>query len=460
MKPTKVRPCDAWAESLAAHHPDDLPPDVRTALNAHLRECESCRAVYASYQHVAHLVGQLSDFAMPAGLPPKLLEEWGEPDRDAVYFKMPVKSTYPLGARQRRKPSEDILHLVIEIGPGTQGAYPVTLRSGVDSARGVFHMSAASVTGMPSVPDWNWLAAQEPQHIQDFGQGLFEALFSKDISPYYTESLEFAARQKVPLRLSLSLQGPELERVPWEVLYDPSLAAYLSLTPDIQLARIVDAPAQLARPLARARPLRILGINSSWSTRQGEVGPKTRRQHQQAPKAFAALQEYGFIEWHEVMPTSWQEALEYAQADSWHSIHIAAQISPDPETEDASLSLGRTGDPIQQIKASQIAQALAAHASLQVMVLTPPALSSIHQAGNSAQAAKVLVRQGIPAVLNIPTHLSEQTEALFTQFFYEAQAQGRSVAGATASARRACARETANSPEGAAMVLYLSALGA
>lgn len=460
MKPTKVRPCDEWAESLAAHHPNDLPPDVRAALNAHLRECEACQTVYASYQQVARLVGQVPDFSLPAGLPPKLLEEWEQSGKDDTPIKMPLKSTYPLPARQRRKPSEDILHLVIEIGPGTQGEYPVTLRSGGDSAHRVFKMPAAGVSGMPPLPDWTWLAAQEPEHIQLFGQRLFEALFSRSISPHYVESLEEAARQKVPLRLSLSLQAPELERVPWEVMYDPHLATYLSLAPDLQLARIVDAPAQPARPLARMRPLRILGINTSWSSRQGDGEPRPRSQHQQAPKAFTALQEYGFIEWQEIMPISWQEALEYAQAGSWHSVHIAAQVSSDGETEDASLDLGGTGDPLQPIKASHIAHTLAGLSSLQVVVLTPSAAPSIDQSDGFAKAAKTLVRQGIPAVLSIPTRLNEQAADLFTQFFYEAQAQGRSAAGATARARRGSARATVSSPAGAAVALYLSALGA
>jgi hypothetical protein len=460
MKQSKGRPCDEWAERLAAHHPDDLAPDVRAALNTHLKECESCRAVYFGYQHVAQLVEQLPDFSLPAGLPPKLLEEWGKPDEDEESIGAQKDSKPQRQIRRRWETAGELLHLVIEIGPGAEGAYPVTLHAGEDTARGIFQMPAADAPGMPPLPDWNWLAAQEPEPIQHFGQRLFAALFQESISAFYTEGLELAARQQIPLRLSLSLQAPELERVPWEALYDPHLATYLSLAPEIELVRIVVAPARPARPLARMQPLRILGITPSLKSHQGEDGLRSKDQHQQAPKALAGLQAYGLIEWQEVTPASWQEALEVLQADSWHSIHIAAQISPVPEGEDATLSLGETGAPVQQIRASHLAQRLAGHPSLQVVVLTPSAGPSVPQPDGFAKAAASLVRQGVPSVLSIPTHLSEQTEEPFTRFFYEAQAQGRSVAGATAKARRVSARATASSPEGAAAVLYLNALGA
>lgn len=459
MKQHTIRPCDEWAEHLAAHHPDDLAPDVRAARDAHLKECESCRTVYAGYMHVAQLVEQLPDFSLPAGLPPKLLEEWGQPDENETSSAAQRDSKPQLQTKRRWGTAEELLHLVVEIGPGAEGTYPVTLHAGEDVARGIFQMPAADAPGMPLLPDWNWLAAQAPEPIQHFGQRLFTALFQGSISAFYTEALEFAARQQVPLRLSLSLQAPELERVPWEVLYDPHLATYLSLAPEIELARIVVAPARPARPLARMQPLRILGINPSWRNPQSEGGLRSKSQQQQAPKALAGLQAYGLIEWQEVTPASWQEALESLQADSWHSIHIAAQISPAPEAEDATLSLGETGAPIQQIKAIHLAQTLAGHPSLQVVVLTPPAGPSVPQASGFGKAAASLVRQGVPAALSIPTHLSEQIEEPFTRFFYEAQAQGRTVAAATAKARRASAHATASSPAGAVVALYLNALG-
>lgn len=45
-------PCPVWAELLAAVHPDDLKPEEREALNAHIQSCESCAAVLAEYRRM------------------------------------------------------------------------------------------------------------------------------------------------------------------------------------------------------------------------------------------------------------------------------------------------------------------------------------------------------------------------------------------------------------------------
>lgn len=50
-KPFPV-PCAAWANRLAALHPDDLTSDEQAALKHHLANCSACAAVYAAYQQI------------------------------------------------------------------------------------------------------------------------------------------------------------------------------------------------------------------------------------------------------------------------------------------------------------------------------------------------------------------------------------------------------------------------
>lgn len=56
MKPSQTKsfpvPCAAWANRLAALHPDDLTPDEQVALKHHLASCPACTAVYAAYQQI------------------------------------------------------------------------------------------------------------------------------------------------------------------------------------------------------------------------------------------------------------------------------------------------------------------------------------------------------------------------------------------------------------------------
>src|SRR6266567_8186796 len=49
MKDPMIQPCKAWAEKLAATHPDDLTPSEWTKLKDHITRCPACAAVRAEY---------------------------------------------------------------------------------------------------------------------------------------------------------------------------------------------------------------------------------------------------------------------------------------------------------------------------------------------------------------------------------------------------------------------------
>jgi anti-sigma factor RsiW len=50
MKDPMFQPCAAWAEKLAATHPDDLSPTEWAELEAHIAHCQACAAVRAEYR--------------------------------------------------------------------------------------------------------------------------------------------------------------------------------------------------------------------------------------------------------------------------------------------------------------------------------------------------------------------------------------------------------------------------
>ncbi len=83
MKRRMPRPCDTWAEQLAALHPADLTSAERAALAAHLATCPTCAAARADYQRMDMQIRRLPDPQPFDGLPPRLLELWAEEDRRA-----------------------------------------------------------------------------------------------------------------------------------------------------------------------------------------------------------------------------------------------------------------------------------------------------------------------------------------------------------------------------------------
>jgi hypothetical protein len=50
MKDPMFQPCAAWAEKLAATHPDDLSPTEWAALEAHIAHCPACAAIRVEYR--------------------------------------------------------------------------------------------------------------------------------------------------------------------------------------------------------------------------------------------------------------------------------------------------------------------------------------------------------------------------------------------------------------------------
>jgi len=74
----QMRPCTQWATRLAVLRPRDLLARENADVAAHLDRCLACRKLYDEYQEVARMIQSLPDLHMPAGLPPQLLEEWGE----------------------------------------------------------------------------------------------------------------------------------------------------------------------------------------------------------------------------------------------------------------------------------------------------------------------------------------------------------------------------------------------
>jgi hypothetical protein len=80
MKTSVPHPCPAWAAQLAAAQSNDLSPEERAALEAHLASCETCRAAQERYAEMDAAILRLPAPALP-DLPAKLLAQWQAEDR-------------------------------------------------------------------------------------------------------------------------------------------------------------------------------------------------------------------------------------------------------------------------------------------------------------------------------------------------------------------------------------------
>src|SRR5690348_7807774 len=69
-------PCAKWAEQLAATHPDDLAPEVRAALRAHVSSCATCEGILKDYYAMDERIHRALQVSIQPELSPQLLNLW------------------------------------------------------------------------------------------------------------------------------------------------------------------------------------------------------------------------------------------------------------------------------------------------------------------------------------------------------------------------------------------------
>ncbi|MGH9503271.1 MAG: anti-sigma factor family protein [Terriglobales bacterium] len=76
--PRKVRvlelDCSAVRRELVNYMEEDLKPALRAQIDAHLRNCQHCRAVYDGVRNVVQLLGSEGSIELPSGFSQRLYE--------------------------------------------------------------------------------------------------------------------------------------------------------------------------------------------------------------------------------------------------------------------------------------------------------------------------------------------------------------------------------------------------
>ncbi len=97
--------------------------------------------------------------------------------------------------------------------------------------------------------------------IKHTGIQLFDALFKDHIRDRFRESTG-RLRENERMRIRLRVLSPELQRVPWEMLYDVERQEYLALSKRLSLVRYVHTP-KPAAPIKHPTPLKLLVVIST-----------------------------------------------------------------------------------------------------------------------------------------------------------------------------------------------------
>jgi hypothetical protein len=147
-----------------------------------------------------------------------------------------------------------MMGLDINIGLGIAGKYPVTvLDSATGQANGEFVIPWNKDELASLLARMNNFQTTDDD-LREFGAQLFSAIFNGDIRTKYDAAYGAWLSGSDILRVRLRLQDPELQRLPWELMWDKTVGNFLLGSGRIQLSRHLPAPhpgsvASLGKPI-------------------------------------------------------------------------------------------------------------------------------------------------------------------------------------------------------------------
>jgi WD40 repeat protein len=348
----------------------------------------------------------------------------------------------------------------LEIGLGSGQDYPVAvLRSPAGEAHATmrFPFDEAALdtyheTIQAAMSGSGQARRQASQTVQDFGQQLFEALFTGNIRSCYDVSQREATRQDDRgLRVKLRVQAPDLAALPWEFLYDARQGEYLCLSRQTPLVRYLELP-QSAEPLQIKPPLRILGMVASPSNQEQLDIPRERGRIEEA---LSDLQARGLVELTWLEGQTWRDLQRAMRAGPWHIFHFIGHGGFDPRSDEGVLLLADEQGKASLLTATQMGHLLADHRSLRLALLNACEGASGSQRDLFSSTAATLARRGIPAILAMQYEITDRAAIECTRAFYEALADALPVDAAVSEARKAITLSIANTLEWATPVLYM-----
>ncbi len=357
------------------------------------------------------------------------------------------------------------LDVELEVGRNTGGSYPVVARVGGEVATAQLLVAAMEFDSQLAVA-WSAVPAssslvdtaedsaapnENGQHMRGLGRQLFEALIVDDVRDLYVASRERATEQGCTMRLVLRVLPVELGRFPWEFLFDPERQDYLGLSLSLVRHPEVLAPRQ---PLQAPAPLRILGMVIDSGDQDAAA---VDEQRQRVGAELAGWEREGLVELGWVAgPTSGdlEEALDRGQ---WQVLHVVDRGGSDEIVDERTPALFRNRTHL--IASDDVSRLLADHHTLRLVVLDSCGPGSGGVGDGFADAAGVLVRRGIPAVVAMQFELTDSAAIRFAQTLYHSVATCQPVDIGVLRGRRALRLAQKDSLEWGAPVLYLRAPG-
>ena len=292
------------------------------------------------------------------------------------------------------------------------------------------------------------IESQERRLLEDFGNRLFQAVFSEPVRDCLRRSRLVADDRNAGLRVRLRLHG-SLANIPWEYLHDDEYG-FFGLSPETALVRYLEMPVPV-KPFLISPPLRILAIISAPTDAAELQGEK---EWDKLTNALADLIHSGLVEVDRLEAGTLAALQRPLRLRDYHVLHFVGHGVYYEDAQDGALALEGTDGMTRLVTGRDLGLMIRGHRSLRLVVLNACEGARSAQDDPFSGVAQALVRQGIPAVIAMQFEISDHAALVFSQSFYQAIADSLPVDMATLEARRAMFAE-GNEVEWATPVLYL-----
>ena len=338
-------------------------------------------------------------------------------------------------------PEYDDLKLRIEAGDGDSYRV-VAFGPGGNTATGRFARPISQVeldnfilrVGLPRRHVRKYRSSQM-EEAKQLGTQLFESLLAADVGDLYHGARSVADSRNRGLRVTLYLTGvPELMEIPWEFLYDPGDAFFLSQSMYTPLVRSLDLRSA-SPPRKLTLPMKVLGMASAP---QGFPGLDVDDEREKLARALEPLTSRGAVE------LEWLDSATLAELDrrvgnpdELHVIHYIGHGAYDDRTQSGILVLEDSTGGVHEVTGEELGGLLRDERSLRLVVLNSCEGARTSHVDPFSGVASSLLRCGLPAVVGMQAEITDEAAITFSERLYTALAQGFPIDAALTQARKA-----------------------
>ena len=278
--------------------------------------------------------------------------------------------------------------------------------------------------------------SSQMDEAKQLGGALFEQLMADDVGDVYHGARRVADSRGRGLRIALYMTGaPELLEIPWELLYDPGEAYFLSQSIFTPVVRALDLKSPPSPAPTVTLPLQVLALASAP---EGFPRLDADAERTKLEQALGPLIESGAVQ------LQWLESATLSELDrrigapdELHVVHYIGHGAYDERTQGGILVFEDARGGAHEVTGDELGACMRDERSLRLVVLNSCEGARSSHVDPFSGVASSLLRCGLPAVVGMQAEITDEAAITFSDRLYSALAQGFPIDAALAQARRA-----------------------